>query len=737
MKKLIFILIAIVISVAAYAQKPAVKPMPWNPYLRVMPQPDSVIQKPINPNHTNPKTNQAVLVGVSGNLHNNFVSYNSHQHLLSYNSDFNVLSYVHCGGSGFGNTNQVISSYSLDGGVTWSNSIIASTMSEPAGNYIPRFPSGALYNPVGNTDINNLYTVVAGPAVFSNYKNPLPPGGYETNEGTYIAWKKNDPSAVAKKFLIQHGDTYRADYNSFQICDNGKFYLNGYAHQSYSGVPSWVHTLVSGTLNATIDDVENVTTTSFTSANLPFYKPTVSSAGLADYSAAVAFNKSGTVGYYVFIGVRSDVPEPTYRSSYRPIVYKTTDGGTIWELQPDFDFDRLPAINEHIQGIWQDEFDIRPNFNQIEDLVVDGNDNLHILSFIYGQYTSNLDSLGYVWPYENIQGLMFDTYTSSRGWDAALIGTECAVPYDDASATSRLQGVVSSDGNVILYSWEDSDTAITSINVIPNIYFNGRCIDSANVTQPSIITTGITQMETSSNYHAMALQTQRDEDQFNVSFVTTQIDLYSDPVHFWHMKSTQDYSTYTLMPSLNILYQPLANQSIVVDTVASLSISIDTAGNAPAYQWQYFNGLTWNNVADGFPEGAQYINSATNHLKVEGISVVGTYEYRCFISLRKGLRTGYSDASTITVYERPNSINTVDPIITTAYPNPVADNLTIEMMGNPNEIGFVILNSLGQIIYRGNMLEKSTIETSNYTQGVYLIKFDNGKLFKFIKSEVK
>ncbi len=67
------------------------------------------------------------------------------------------------------------------------------------------------------------------------------------------------------------------------------------------------------------------------------------------------------------------------------------------------------------------------------------------------------------------------------------------------------------------------------------------------------------------------------------------------------------------------------------------------------------------------------------------------------------------------------------------FPNPVSNELTIEIRGNKEVTGFEILNSLGQVAFNGNLVEKATISTSNFAPGIYLIKLINGKTFKFKK----
>jgi len=67
------------------------------------------------------------------------------------------------------------------------------------------------------------------------------------------------------------------------------------------------------------------------------------------------------------------------------------------------------------------------------------------------------------------------------------------------------------------------------------------------------------------------------------------------------------------------------------------------------------------------------------------------------------------------------------------YPNPVTDELVIEFTGNTNDVSFEIINTLGQSVYNGVLIDKTVINTATFAQGVYLIKLDNGDMVEFRK----
>ncbi|MFZ4413435.1 MAG: T9SS type A sorting domain-containing protein [Bacteroidales bacterium] len=67
------------------------------------------------------------------------------------------------------------------------------------------------------------------------------------------------------------------------------------------------------------------------------------------------------------------------------------------------------------------------------------------------------------------------------------------------------------------------------------------------------------------------------------------------------------------------------------------------------------------------------------------------------------------------------------------YPNPVHNELILEAKGNTEKLSFEILNVIGQVIFKGKLIEKTIVETSNFIPGVYLIKLENGKTYQFKK----
>jgi uncharacterized delta-60 repeat protein len=65
------------------------------------------------------------------------------------------------------------------------------------------------------------------------------------------------------------------------------------------------------------------------------------------------------------------------------------------------------------------------------------------------------------------------------------------------------------------------------------------------------------------------------------------------------------------------------------------------------------------------------------------------------------------------------------------YPNPVSTELVIEMKG-AEQVDFEIHNIIGQIVYKGTFVEKTTIPMGEFAPGIYVVKLENGKAIEFV-----
>lgn len=67
------------------------------------------------------------------------------------------------------------------------------------------------------------------------------------------------------------------------------------------------------------------------------------------------------------------------------------------------------------------------------------------------------------------------------------------------------------------------------------------------------------------------------------------------------------------------------------------------------------------------------------------------------------------------------------------YPNPVLDQLTIELEGNTSELKYEILDVNGRMVAKGQMVDKAVIGTSQFAAGAYIIRLNNEHAYQFEK----
>jgi len=106
--------------------------------------------------------------------------------------------------------------------------------------------------------------------------------------------------------------------------------------------------------------------------------------------------------------------------------------------------------------------------------------------------------------------------------------------------------------------------------------------------------------------------------------------------------------TYTSCTAPAITAQP-SNATICAG--GSANFSVTASGTTPSYQWQYWNGSSYVNVANGTPSGATYSNAMTATVTVSGITSAATYTYNCYVS--NGCGNVTTNSKTLTVNSNP------------------------------------------------------------------------------------
>ena len=97
------------------------------------------------------------------------------------------------------------------------------------------------------------------------------------------------------------------------------------------------------------------------------------------------------------------------------------------------------------------------------------------------------------------------------------------------------------------------------------------------------------------------------------------------------------------------------------------------------------------------------------------------------------------DSNSMTTTFEVTSINNVEGLngnFIKIFPNPVTNNLKIELTDNHNNFDVELINSIGQKVYEGSFLNNVDINTSEFKKGDYIIIISN-KRKKYYKSFVK
>lgn len=224
--------------------------------------------------------------------------------------------------------------------------------------------------------------------------------------------------------------------------------------------------------------------------------------------AMMTWNPTGTVGYVVFIGVRQGAATSSNNRGWQPIIYKSTNGGTTWNLQNGINFNtpQYQQILNSLSPVQNNTAVTVPFFNPLEgiDITIDKDDKLHLVTTVLGTAKTHVDSLTYVnqytingekygWLYQpqrypyiidfigdgsNFNFKIIDSVGSEcAGTNSLLPGynfNEWADTDSTKSVSSGMRIQVSRDycGGFITYSWAESDSAIITNkwNQFPNIF---------------------------------------------------------------------------------------------------------------------------------------------------------------------------------------------------------------------------------------------------------------------------
>lgn len=404
---------------------------------------------------------------------------------LTANQQLNAVLFTHRISSFFtlpgDNNGYIQNTFTTNYGTSWDSLI---QTADPVN--LCRYPSGSIYNPSGNTDINNAFATVAGPITSGS--------GWI---GNFFSHAKLDSTNITPIFAIDgaSGVTNQGFARIGATATDLKTVVTGGLYLDANGTTALTQGYRGATLNYATPGASNTFTWTIDSIVPNFH---IDGTGAKDtYTITqTAWNKAGNIGYVIFNGVEASVTDSS-ALGYVPIVYKTTDAGATWNKLPNFNFSTLPAIAATLDPTWisaDNDFTGPPKawFTQDKgyDCAVDENGNLHIFCVVNSGFTNHPDSLGYTFtpavtsPVKTFY--MFDTYTTGTTWDATLVDSlntdnaEDFSPFTDENFApfaidARMQMSRSDDGSKLFFFWVDSEADVNEQveNSKPNIFGKG------------------------------------------------------------------------------------------------------------------------------------------------------------------------------------------------------------------------------------------------------------------------
>jgi hypothetical protein len=403
---------------------------------------------------------------------------------LTANQQLNAVMFTHRISNEFNlpndNNGYIQNTFSTNFGTSWDSIIQTNSATN-----LCRYPSGAIFNPSGNTNIDSAFATVTGPIT------PTSTGWV----GNYFSSARLDSTNINASYLINTNPGFLSQWfvrigataTDLKTIVTGSLYSDvnaaTVAAQGYRGAT--INYATPGTNNDFIWTVDSI---------VPAFLKNSSGTNYASTIAQTAWNKAGNIGYVVFNGIDSAASGTTL--AFAPIVYKTTDAGATWTKLPLFDFSTIPAIAERLVAP-SDGGDPTPFFTGDKgvDVAVDENGELHIFNTISSAaFAFDVDQLdtwqGYA-PADEVKTFyMYDTYTTGGTWNSLLVdsmNTDNSTdysPFNDDNGQfpidARMQMSRSDDGSKLFYFWLDSPPTVSNQveNCTPDIF--GRGFDVTN-----------------------------------------------------------------------------------------------------------------------------------------------------------------------------------------------------------------------------------------------------------------
>ncbi|MBU1369704.1 MAG: T9SS type A sorting domain-containing protein [Bacteroidetes bacterium] len=386
---------------------------------------------------------------------------------------------------------------SFDGGLTWTNMIEMYVAENNAGGEYytdaARYPNHGVYNPEGNTDVNNAWMAYhAANLDGSNSTDSW--GGY-----SFGAVNMGDPSIKTKNLQSSESPVYQYIPDGFDLTKQGVVWVVDVNQDWSSGAVDYQGSIIVN--RGEFDEADG----DFVFDQFLLDAPVVEETTRPSHPQ-IAFSEDGQTGYISFLGDNETADIISDAPGMYPIIYKTTDGGNTWSEPTGIQLGGPNGLNGIVNEMFTDEQiaeffeEPLPARDEIpyttafdQNIAVDENGNLHIAVVIGIASSETNYSIS-----TGIAGIIaaYDLYTTDGGttWHAIKLGSlnqfRGTWP-GDYTEDNRIQITTSPDRSTMFVTWLDTDLEDQEDNTRPNIYARGirpnawgtadlTCFDGAN-----------------------------------------------------------------------------------------------------------------------------------------------------------------------------------------------------------------------------------------------------------------
>ncbi len=463
-----------------------------------------------------------VVVGMAGSQRsvrrdeNHVISYNSELDVISVTVVLDPATYDEADELGvFGQF------YSTDHGATWQGPVVLIDQPDASGveNY---YPSGIIYNPEGNDDLQSAYGIGQGTL--------LPPAGEDWH---YAVFGSN--TIAGNDYNDYEFDETDPDYgyngywNQFglnQIGDEVRS-LNMLPKGAWSAFTEIALQPVTGEFNSGVFDWDFAS-----EVDVDLYVDDLGEVYWIgrwdgrDAATEIAWADDGQIGYMWVLGISED--EGT---APQPVMFRTDDAGDSWdEIEVDFFTDEIQEFFEPY--LFEIHTGMMIPYAYESAGVVDANGDLQMFMLARScsaDAINYIDSIGYIYTndYGNIFNVTFDDAgVSGMMWvDSIITDNPGQDPPNYAGNTGWQHRICASknvDESQVFVTWIESKTLPEAdMNIEPNVFGWSKCI----TTNENIDVISFTEGTIYENYYYFTYGADRaflnDEGNYSIPYLQT------------------------------------------------------------------------------------------------------------------------------------------------------------------------------------------------------------------------